>query len=119
MFGVNDGRATGPGLQVDAEALVEPKEVRQSLWDVALDPALASMPRLTVRLRRRDPRCLRGGRRGPNPIGDLRWAMVRSYTGSLETIAWMRVLGMGAWGSYGPLVPGFCDPRGECAGGWR
>jgi predicted amidohydrolase YtcJ len=102
VFGVNDGVRMGPGFQATPEALAELKEVAtlaasrripleiHAYTDDAASQILDVFEEVDA----------------VHPIGDLRWAMAHLNTGSPETIARMRALGMAFSVQMGPYFEG-------------
>jgi predicted amidohydrolase YtcJ len=102
VFGVNDGVRMGPGFQATPEALAELREVAtlaasrripleiHAYTDDAASQILDVFEQVDA----------------VHPIGDLRWAMAHLNTGSPETIARMRALGMAFSVQMGPYFEG-------------
>jgi predicted amidohydrolase YtcJ len=102
VFGVNDGVRMGPGFQATPEALVELKEVAtlaasrripleiHAYTDDAASQILGVFEEVDQTY----------------PIGDLRWAMAHLNTGSPETVARMKALGMAYSVQMGPYFEG-------------
>jgi len=102
VFGVNDGVRMGPGFQATPEALAELEEVAtlaasrripleiHAYTDDAASQILDVFERVN----------------GSHPIGNLRWAMAHLNTGSPETIARMKALGMAYSVQMGPYFEG-------------
>ena len=110
VFGVNDGVRMGPGFQATPEALAELKEVAtlaasrripleiHAYTDDAASQILDVFEEVDAL----------------HPIGDLRWAMAHLNTGSPETIARMRALGMAFSVQMGPYfeAPAILEANG-------
>ena len=102
VFGVNDGVRMGPGFQATREALAELAEVATlaALRRIPLeihaytDDAASQILDVFEEVDR------------VHPIGDLRWAMAHLNTGSAETIARMKALGMAYSVQMGPYFEG-------------
>ena len=102
VFGVNDGVRMGPGFQATPEALAELEEVAtlaatrripleiHAYTDDAASQILDVFERVDA----------------AHPIGNLRWAMAHLNTGSPETIARMKALGMAFSVQMGPYFEG-------------
>ncbi len=102
VFGVNDGVRMGPGFQATPEALAELEEVAtlaatrripleiHAYTDDAASQILDVFERVDAL----------------HPIGNLRWAMAHLNTGSPETIARMKALGMAFSVQMGPYFEG-------------
>jgi predicted amidohydrolase YtcJ len=102
VFGVNDGVRMGPGFQATPEALAELEEVAtlaasrripleiHAYTDDAASQILDVFERVDA----------------VHPIGNLRWAMAHLNTGSPETIARMKALGMAFSVQMGPYFEG-------------
>ncbi len=102
VFGVNDGVRMGPGFEATPEALAELNEVAtlaasrripleiHAYTDDAASQILDVFEEVDA----------------VHPIGDLRWAMAHLNTGSPETIARMRALGMAFSVQMGPYFEG-------------
>jgi predicted amidohydrolase YtcJ len=102
VFGVNDGVRMGPGFQATPEALAELEEVatmaasRRIPLEIHAYTDDAASQILDV-FEEVDE---------VHPIGDLRWAMAHLNTGSPETIARMKALGMAYSVQMGPFFEG-------------
>ena len=110
VFGVNDGVRMGPGFQATPEALAELEEVAtlaatrripleiHAYTDDAASQILDVFERVDA----------------VHPIGNLRWAMAHLNTGSLETIARMKALGMAFSVQMGPYfeAPAILEANG-------
>ena len=102
VFGVNDGVRMGPGFQATPEALAELEEVAtlaasrripleiHAYTDDAASQILGVFERVNQ----------------THPIASLRWAMAHLNTGSPETIARMKALGMAHSVQMGPYFEG-------------
>lgn len=102
VFGVNDGVRMGPGFRATPEALAELEEVAtlaasrripleiHAYTDDAASQILDVFERVNATY----------------PIGGLRWAMAHLNTGSPETIARMKALGMAYSVQMGPYFEG-------------
>jgi predicted amidohydrolase YtcJ len=102
VFGVNDGVRMGPGFRATPEALAELEEVAtlaasrripleiHAYTDDAASQILDVFERVNA----------------THPIGGLRWAMAHLNTGSPETIARMKALGMAFSVQMGPYFEG-------------
>lgn len=102
VFGVNDGVRMGPGFLATPEALAELEEVAtlaasrripleiHAYTDDAASQILDVFERVNA----------------THPIRDLRWAMAHLNTGSPETIARMKALGMAYSVQMGPYFEG-------------
>ncbi len=102
VFGVNDGVRMGPGFQATPEALAELKEVAtlaasrripleiHAYTDDAASQILDVFEEVDA----------------VHPIRNLRWAMAHLNTGSPETIARMKALGMAFSVQMGPYFEG-------------
>lgn len=102
VFGVNDGVRMGPGFQATPEALAELEEVatlaasRRIPLEIHAYTDDAASQILDV-FERVDE---------THPIRNLRWAMAHLNTGSPETIARMKALGMAYSVQMGPYFEG-------------
>jgi predicted amidohydrolase YtcJ len=102
VFGVNDGVRMGPGFQATPEALAELEEVatlaasRRIPLEIHAYTDDAASQILDV-FEQVDQN---------HPIRDLRWAMAHLNTGSPETIARMKALGMAYSVQMGPFFEG-------------
>jgi predicted amidohydrolase YtcJ len=102
VFGVNDGVRMGPGFQATPEALAELEEVatlaasRRIPLEIHAytDDAAAQILDVFERVN------------ATHPIRNLRWAMAHLNTGSPETIARMKALGMAYSVQMGPYFEG-------------
>jgi predicted amidohydrolase YtcJ len=102
VFGVNDGVRMGPGFEATPEALAELEEVatlaatRRIPLEIHAytDDAAAQILDVFERVN------------AVRPIGNLRWAMAHLNTGSPETIARMKALGMAFSVQMGPYFEG-------------
>lgn len=102
VFGVNDGVRMGPGFRATPEALAELEEVatlaasRRIPLEIHAytDDAAAQILDVFERVN------------ATHPIGGLRWAMAHLNTGSPETIARMKALGMAYSVQMGPYFEG-------------
>jgi predicted amidohydrolase YtcJ len=102
VFGVNDGVRQAPGFQATPEALAELEEVatlaasRRIPLEIHAytDDAASQILDVFERVNQ------------VHPIGELRWAMAHLNTGSPETIARMKSLGMAYSVQMGPFFEG-------------
>lgn len=110
VFGVNDGVRMGPGFQAAPEALAELEEVatlaasRRIPLEIHAYTDDAASQILDVFEDVNDT----------YPIGDLRWAIAHLNTGSPETVARMKALGLAYSVQMGPYfeAPAILDANG-------
>lgn len=102
VFGVNDGVRMGPGFQATPEALAELEEVA----------SLAASRRIPLEIHAYTDDAASQildvfeDVNETYPIGDLRWAIAHLNTGSPETVARMKVLGLAYSVQMGPYFEG-------------